>query len=105
MSKRLQVLMDESELRSVRRSARRNRVTVAEWVRQAIRAAQRETPSTAPNAKLAVIAAASSSAFPTAGIERMIEEIEAGYRAGGAPASEMARFDGATHGDVPPRDP
>ena len=32
MSKRLQVLLDESELRDIQRIARRQRVTVAEWV-------------------------------------------------------------------------
>ncbi len=34
MSKRLQVLLDESEFREIREVARRQHVTVAEWVRQ-----------------------------------------------------------------------
>ncbi len=43
MSKSLQVLLGEDELCEIRRIARRNRTTVAEWVRQDLRAARRET--------------------------------------------------------------
>lgn len=42
MSKRLQVLLDEAELREIQRIARAQRMTAAEWVRQAIRAATRQ---------------------------------------------------------------
>ena len=41
MSKRLQVLLDEQEFDDIQDIARRNRMTVAEWVRQALRAARR----------------------------------------------------------------
>ncbi|HEX6314756.1 MAG TPA: hypothetical protein VFZ73_07850 [Gemmatimonadaceae bacterium] len=44
MSKRLQVLLEESELAEIRRAARLSRMTVAEWVRQALRRARREEP-------------------------------------------------------------
>ena len=37
MSKRLQVILDDAELREIQRIARRQRLTVAEWVRQALR--------------------------------------------------------------------
>ncbi|MBP1597340.1 MAG: hypothetical protein H6Q05_2717, partial [Acidobacteria bacterium] len=37
MSKRLQVLLDESELREIQRVARAQKMTVAEWVRQILR--------------------------------------------------------------------
>ena len=79
MSKRLQVLLDELEWREVQRAARAGRVTVAEWVRQALRAARARTPG--PNAakKLDVIRAAASHTFPTADIDQMLEEIEQGY--------------------------
>ena len=40
MSERLQVLLDASELEEIRSVARRHRMTVAEWVRQALRAAK-----------------------------------------------------------------
>ncbi|HEV8230941.1 MAG TPA: hypothetical protein VGQ75_01220 [Thermoanaerobaculia bacterium] len=35
MDKRLQVLLDEPELREIQRAARAQGMTVAEWVRQA----------------------------------------------------------------------
>jgi hypothetical protein len=79
MSKRLQVLLDESELREVRRIARQQRMTVAEWVRRALRAARRTEPSRAADRKIAVVRAASRHEFPTADIGRMLAEIEQGY--------------------------
>src|SRR5579862_4300993 len=36
-SKRLQVSIEEQELQEIQRAARRDRLTVAEWVRQALR--------------------------------------------------------------------
>ena len=79
MSKRLQVLLDEPEWREVQRAARASRVTVAEWVRQALRAARARTPGSTTAKKLDVIRAAAGHAFPTADIGRMLEEIERGY--------------------------
>ena len=55
MSKRLQVLLDESEFAEIRRNARLNRMTVAEWVRQALRRARQEEPVTDTKRKLAVV--------------------------------------------------
>lgn len=83
MSKRLQVLLDESELREVRRIARQRRMTVAEWVRHALRAARRAEPSRTAERKVAVVRAAARHEFPTADIGRMLVEIEQGYN--GAP--------------------
>ena len=71
MSKRLQVLFDVQE------SARRCRMTVAEWVRQALRRARHEHPA-AVDAKLAAVANAASHEFPTTDIDVMLREIEAG---------------------------
>ena len=79
MSKRLQVLLDELEWREVQRAARASRVTVAEWVRQALRAARARTPGSGAARKLDAIRAAASHTFPTADIDRMLEEIERGY--------------------------
>ena len=79
MSKRLQVLLDEEEYREIQGVARRQRVTVAEWVRQALRQARSDDAGTI-DAKLRAIAKASRHSFPTADIEDMLEEIEAGYR-------------------------
>jgi hypothetical protein len=80
MSTRLQVVMDDAELREIQRAARRSRVTVAEWVRQALRAARREQPSADAARKFQAIQAAASHDFPAADIDQMLAEIAAGYR-------------------------
>ena len=77
MSKRLQVLFDETEFTEIQESARRCRMTVAEWVRQALRRARHEHPA-AVDAKLAAVAEAARHEYPTADIEVMLREIDAG---------------------------
>ena len=79
MPKRLQVLLDEEEYKEIQGVARRQRVTLAEWVRQALRKARSDQPGTV-EAKLRVIADASRHAFPTADIGDMLGEIDAGRR-------------------------
>lgn len=79
MSKRLQILLEEEELREVRRAAGLARVSVAEWVRAALRAGRQAAPATAPDRKLAVVRAASRHAFPAGDIGTMLAEIESGY--------------------------
>ena len=79
MPKRLQVLLDEEEYFEIQGVARRERVTMAEWVRQALRKARDEHPGTV-EAKLRAIAEASRHQFPTADIDDMLGEIEAGRR-------------------------
>ena len=79
MSKRLQVLLEEAELREIQRSARRHRMTVAEWVRQALRAARRSEPRSDAGKKLQVVRAAAEHHFPTADIDEMLRQIESGY--------------------------
>ena len=83
MSKRLQVILDEAELRAIQRAARSKRMTVAEWVRQALRAARRREPTNDARKKMEAVRAATRHSFPTADIERMLEEIEAGYLGSG----------------------
>jgi Zn-dependent protease with chaperone function len=82
MSKRLQVLLDEAELAEIRKTARRQRLTTAAWVRQALRAARRAEPAADAKKKLAVVRAATLNAFPTADIDAMLVEIERGYLGG-----------------------
>lgn len=82
MTKRLQVLIEDAELRELRRVARRNNVTVAEWVRQALRAARRSAPTRDAERKLAVVRAAVRKDFPAADIGQMLGEIERGYSGG-----------------------
>jgi hypothetical protein len=80
MSKRLQVLLQEDELREIQRAARRERLTVAEWVRQTLREARRRRPEPSIERKLAAIRKAASYAAPTADIDQMLAEIESGYQ-------------------------
>ncbi len=79
MSKRLQVLLDEEEYKEIQGVARRQRMSLAEWVRQALRQARSDHPGTV-DAKLRIIADASRHDFPTADIEVMLKEIEEGQR-------------------------
>lgn len=76
------MLLDESELAAIQKSARRQKMTTAEWVRQALRAAQRREPRTDVARKLAVIRAAARHRFPAPDIDQMLAEIEKGYLAG-----------------------
>jgi hypothetical protein len=79
MTKRLQVLLEEPEMREIRKAARRNRMTVAAWVRRALRAALRREREGDRTRKLAVIREAARHRFPAPPIEQMLEEIERGY--------------------------
>jgi hypothetical protein len=79
MSKRLQVLVEDSELAAIRRAAHRQRLTTAAWVRQALREARRADAPAREKAKLAVVRAAARHAFPTGEIDQVLAEIEQGY--------------------------
>ena len=85
MSKRLQVILDDAELADVRRAARRQRLSTAAWVRQALRAARRTEAGGDSGKKLAAVRAAARNAFPTADIGDMLAEIERGYAGGSEP--------------------
>jgi hypothetical protein len=81
MTKRLQVLLDDAELRSIQRIARREHLSTAEWVRQRLREGTAAAgPDTA--SKLAAIHRAYQHAdrAPAPAIDQMLEEIERGYR-------------------------
>ncbi len=80
MSKRLQVVLEARELAEIQRFARQQRMSTAEWVRQALRAARQAAgPATAAPAKLRAVRTAARHAFPTADIDQMLREIERGY--------------------------
>jgi hypothetical protein len=76
---RLQVVVDEAEMREIRRTARRERLTVSEWVRRCLREARRRRPSREAGGKLEAVRAAARHGFPTADIDQMLAEIESGY--------------------------
>lgn len=83
MTTRMQVLMADDEFAEIRRVAKQHRMTVAEWVRQALRRARRDEPSIDPRRKLSAVREAARGVYPTADIDRMLTEIEGGYLAGG----------------------
>lgn len=79
MSKRLQVLLEEEEFQEIREVARLRRMTVAEWVRSAMREARAREPQAPTGTKLAAIRAGAKHNFPTADIDQMLAEIDSGY--------------------------
>ncbi|MGI8594290.1 MAG: antitoxin [Solirubrobacteraceae bacterium] len=79
MSKRLQVLLDETELRGMREVARRQGMTLSEWVRTTLREARRSEPRGDLGGKLRAVRDAARHDFPTADIDAMLAEIEHGY--------------------------
>lgn len=81
MTKRLQVLFDDVELREIKRVARARRMSVAEWVRQTLRAARSEGAVAEAQQKLGAVREASRQGFPTGEIEEVLAQIERGYLA------------------------
>ncbi len=85
MPKRLQVILQDPEYREIQRMARTRRMSLAEWVRQALDLARRREPLGDASKKLEVIRAAARHDYPTADIDRMLAEIESGYISGPQP--------------------
>ena len=79
MTQRLQVLLEDDEFAEIRRVAQRERMTGAEWVRQALRAARRDAPASDPRRKLSVVREAAQGAYPVGSLPSMLTEIESGY--------------------------
>ena len=82
MAKRLQVILQDSDYRDIQRMARSRRMSIAEWVRQALDLARRREPVHDTAKKLAVVRAAVQHNGPTADIQVMLAEIERGYLSG-----------------------
>jgi hypothetical protein len=80
VSKRLQVLLPDREMSEIQRLARREQLTVGEWVRRTLRKARSEHSTKDPEAKLKALRRAVQYEFPTADIGQMLDEIERGYR-------------------------
>lgn len=81
MSKRLQVPVDDAELRRMQAAARTRGLTLSEWVRDHLRQALRATPTGGHQRKLDAVRAASEHSFPTSDVDQILEEIERGYQA------------------------
>ena len=76
MGKRVQVILKDHEHREIQR------MSVAEWARQALDLARRESGA---GKELEVIRAAAWHDFPSADIGSMLAEIESGYGTGPHP--------------------
>ena len=76
------MIVQDPEYRDIQRAARLRRMSIAEWVRQSLVQARRSEPSREVASKLEIIRAAARMEFPTADIDRMLEEIEVGYGSG-----------------------
>ena len=79
MTTRLQVLLDDEELAEIRRVATSHHLTVAEWVRQALRRARRDEPAIDAKRKLAAVREAVRYEYPIADMPQLLREIEGGY--------------------------
>jgi len=82
MSKRLQVILDDDEMKAIARLARKRKMTVSGWVREILREARSRHPRVAGEKKIQAVRAAAKHAFPTADMDRMLAEIESGYQSG-----------------------
>jgi hypothetical protein len=82
MAKRLQVILQDPEYREIQKMARTRRMSLAEWVRQALDLARRREPLGDAAKKLEVIRAAAKHDYPTGDIDTMLAEIEKGYGTG-----------------------
>jgi hypothetical protein len=82
MAKRLQVILKDPEYKEVQRAARSRRMSIAEWVRQALALARRQEPQGSIGKKLETIQTATRHDYPVSDIDGMLAEIEAGYGPG-----------------------
>ena len=86
MAKRLQVILQDPDYREIQRAARARRMSIAEWVRQALTHARRQEPLGDVEKKLAAVRAAVKHEFPVAtDIKTILAEIESGYLSGHKP--------------------
>jgi hypothetical protein len=80
MSKRLQVVVGDADLQGYERAAGEAGLSLSEWVRGTLRAAEREAAVGDVDAKLAAVREALRHDAPAPDIDVMLDEIEQGYR-------------------------
>jgi hypothetical protein len=83
MTKRLQISLPDRKYREIQRAARARRMSVAEWVRQALDLARQREPSKSAGKKLEGIRTAAMYEFPVSDLKKMLAEIELGYGSSG----------------------
>lgn len=80
MSKRLQVLIEDSEYKKFAKQAREEGKSLGEWVRQSLKTSLALKSSSPPEEKMARIRAiAQRNSFPISEIDELLKEIETGY--------------------------
>lgn len=79
MAKRIEVILQDADYLEIQRAARVRRMSIAEWIRQALATARRQEPSGTVAEKLVAVRAAAKYSFPTADIDTMLADVEAGY--------------------------
>lgn len=75
----MQVPMDDAEYRDIQKFAKEKKMTVAEWVRQALRAAREQEPRSRSEKRFDIVREAAGHSFPTGDIGQILSEIERGY--------------------------
>jgi DNA polymerase III delta prime subunit len=78
MSTRLQILVSEDEAKRLRQCARREGLTLSEWVRRALQRAEQRQSGPTPEQKARAIDRALTCNHPTGEIDKMLAEIEQG---------------------------
>ena len=73
-------MLPDLEMSDIRRLAKRERLTVGEWVRRVLRDARASRPAIDPETKLKAVRRGAKYSFPTADIEQMLSEIDRGYQ-------------------------
>jgi hypothetical protein len=76
MGKRLQIILHDAEYGEIQKIARSRRMSLAEWVRQALHYACRSEQFGGANKKFAIIHTAARHTFPTGDIDQVLAEIE-----------------------------
>jgi hypothetical protein len=79
MSKRLQVVVEDEAAASYERIAQAAGLTLSQWARQALVAAQRQSSDGNVDAKLSTIRRAAAYSFDEVDVDTMLAEVEAGY--------------------------
>ncbi|MBU6367682.1 MAG: antitoxin [Gemmatimonadetes bacterium] len=78
MGTRLQVILEDDELAEIRQVAAAQRMTVAEWVRQALRRARATEPRLVAEQKLRVVRESARYGYPSGDIAELLDQTARG---------------------------
>jgi len=79
VTKRLQIQVEETELREFERVARTRQMSVTRWALETLREARNLGAQKTVGEKVEAVRRAARHKFPTADLPQMLEEIERGY--------------------------